>query len=178
MNTTLPLDGIRIKKRNGIFAAYKASTITVNQMALERKVLLSGLSVMDFSPVYYQEKNIGHITHGVYNESMDLYTLSFFVRSYRNSKELENIEQQCVALPDVDIRELMCPICGFSYDVGQSPCPCIFVAPVIMPMKLIIRGMTIYNVMENDIVGKTGCDEVFQKFFGGAVSNIVIADPM
>lgn len=165
-----------IKKMQGFASAYQEGIISFDNVVMYSKTLFESTLNLH-SPIYFQYKIIGEIKNINYSSALGQLILYFNLNPGKESTLIEKQQEHYSIQPDIDFAQIECPECGEQYQIGNSPCDCIFKSDLLIPLKIKIKSMTIFDILDYNIVG-INHKIVLRKFFGGTMANLIISDPI
>lgn len=180
------LGGIKVHQGRGVFWAYSENMVSLDKLIVIPETLNSVGYVAD-APVIFEQKTVGTIDE-IVHVRLDGSLLIFFkllsktslvipTEDLKKMNELIINQEECIAVPQIETKQLQCVSCGIIYDKGQTPCGCIERCDNVIPLKVQINGIDIYNV-KNSNVEPNNKSVLMKTFFGGAMGSIVFSDPI
>ena len=159
------MNSIIFSNDTGFSKIFKENIISLDGFIIDRKNL-KNITITKNIPVYYKNSKIGKIKNCYYTDK------DFSLNVIFSFSDVP-ADEQCflMAVPRLDAKNVVCPQCDNSFNVGETPCNCILESTGIALKNVRIIGLDIFDVRETNNFEENKAT-MLRKFFGGAMAEI------
>jgi hypothetical protein len=174
----IELGKIFVHKGVGNALLYERDIISPDGILLTEADINSSNFFSD-APVLFHNNKVGVIDNAAHTATKGDITLMIkFDENLDDYKYIEENYDKLLVQPHIICNKIGCVICGNNYEIGQSPCECIYLAEYINTSFISITGLTLVDSTKEDINKINNKRELLRKFFGGAMAELIITEPI